>query len=1506
MDSKEYIKRLLNKRPIESCVDNNRPNKRPTASVNVDDDGPEKIYRFRVLLPNGTSLGLRLREPDNEMAVEMLIAMVKEEYFRQKRQTESPTQKRRINWKSADLCFLDAFDNKIRNRINFKNFQTNKLHILRLHDGSRAEETYENMWDLTPDTDLLKELPEEYTFETALADLIDNSLQAVWSVKGRRLVSVEIDEERISIFDTGPGMDGSEENSIAKWGKMGASMHRSSRGQAIGGSPPYLMPFFGMFGYGGPIASMHLGRRALVSSKTKESKKVYTLYLERDALLSGTGSKKTWRTSGGLRDPLEDETEKSPLGSFTKCDELSNKGRTTMPIEFQVNGVDLAEINSGEVAITNLHSCNGPEFILQLHFKQETTANSQGLRTLQANARLKCVYFPIIEGKESIERILEKLELEGCGITETYESFSRVSIRRLGRLLPDARWTWLPFMEPRQRKGDRAHILKRCCSRVKCFIETDAGFTPTPSKTDLAHHHPFTTALKHLGSMALEKYKEEVVEIYRDGKLLTPLQFEKQYQEWILQMHDIYDQEIDCGEDQPLLIVGPSNKKKLGISSDVVRVHKVLRRKGTSWKSGQMIKVLKGACAGCHKNNVYAILECFLLEGFRGDACGKPLGVPEENGCLISVNHENASIDIRGSLSLPISVIDSGKCLTIKSAEWNLQVEKHRLKGPSSIDILSAKHCQELEFEGEFPVDSIINAGHVPPEEIVAVVRPTSFYSSSASKNLDQKYIIKENFEMSLKIKFRAEERNLKDENHIYSARNLLIESRQLDNIRPSYEATLIICSQSELFSVAIPFRVIPGSLQHVTSQPTNIEKQLLPGRLLISILIAVHSTMAPGKIMNCLPNCPILISGTLDWVSTLTLEEGSTYTDMFDAYGNHVKEDAAILLNVDGFCFEDKISCVRKVDNQGCVDLSGLLKVTKGYGQSVSLSVVSDDNKVIFKEEFQTERRELRAASEIPMICEAGSQLENLVIEVINSDGDVDESIHDEEMHGQSHTLMIKSESMDTDDSIRYSFRCGRCTVRAVPLPKKEGIFSFVAAHSRHPELHLTIEVNIVQAPSMELGNMQSQSSDGSVVLLQESPAFSTPKVEKDDVVLHQFQDGKTLLLSDSSASNDVQNLVISIQNDQQELEAEVIKYGLCIGEREDKLRMLNAQKLAIEQDLYTLQASMDSINIPSNFDSLPEKEAIVEKVEGKVGSAAAVVCKLFKEIQSKEQNNYFKKSVLGVVALLGTVQNKQLSRILAEYLGEDQMLAVVCKSYVAAGALERYNLNGNVNHTRGLHALATELGISIKGRYLIICLDDISPYEGEVDSDPQMKLALPDPVLPNGKRPPGFLGYAVNMVHLGKHLHMRTTSGHGLRETLFYRLFGKLQVYESRDFMKIAYPCIKEGAVSLDGGIFIGNGVISLGNWEPDIQFPVVMPAGHLYSSQPCLAIMAQVEEKKTKLREMVLEIEKENKIHQKDLKRFNKKRDKYVKFLEEKAPLLGSLQHLASWKGSYNSPT
>ncbi|GAV66190.1 LOW QUALITY PROTEIN: HATPase_c_3 domain-containing protein, partial [Cephalotus follicularis] len=463
---------------------------------------------------------LNLREPEHEMPFEEFIKLVKDKYHRACPLSRLMKQKRPINWKSERLHLEDANSRKISIKMNFRNFKPHKRHILQLHLKTVIIAGiylfgFQNMWNLTPDTDLLTELPEEYTNETALADLIDNSLQAVWSngKEDRRLIRVDIPGDRISIFDTGPGMDDCDENAIVKWGRWELHL-TSSKVLAMGGKPPYLMPFFGMFGYGGLVASMHLGRRALLSSKTKNCRKVFTLHLERDALLGSSGSDNSWWTKGGIRDASEDEIESSPQRSFTKVDildpkveildiyklqcklkdiyfpyiqgdEMSNRGMTTTPIEFQVNGADLAEIEGGEVAVTNLHSCNGPKFVFQLRFSlvQDNAASRIPVSKIQwANACLKCVYFPFIEGKENIERILDKLGAEGSGILVNFETFSRVSIRRLGRLLPDARWACLPSMECRYRKGDKAHLLKRCCLRVKCFIDTDAGFNPTPSK----------------------------------------------------------------------------------------------------------------------------------------------------------------------------------------------------------------------------------------------------------------------------------------------------------------------------------------------------------------------------------------------------------------------------------------------------------------------------------------------------------------------------------------------------------------------------------------------------------------------------------------------------------------------------------------------------------------------------------------------------------------------------------------------------------------------------------------------------------------------------------------------------------------------------------------------------------------------------------------------------------------------------------------------------------------
>ncbi|CAB4302019.1 unnamed protein product [Prunus armeniaca] len=1280
---------------------------RTKKSQMLEDHGDkDRAYRFKILLPNGTSVCLTFQNPKPTMPFGDFIQRLEEEYSLTYRQFSSGKRKRDIDWKGGCLFLEDANDRKIRGEMNFKNFKPHECHILKLHDGSHeCAYTFENMWDLTPVTDILKELPEEYTFETAMADLIDNSLQAVWANDRRhkKLISVDVADDVISIFDTGPGMDGSDENSIVKWGKMGASLHRSLREQAIGGRPPYLTPYFGMFGYGGPLASMQLGRHALVSSKTKDSRKVYTLHLDREALLTGSNSNiqkkrrgsdsdSNWKTDGGMRDPLEDEISKTPHGSFTKveifkpkskldisqlqcklkdiyfpyiqCDEESKSGKTIMPVNFEVNGVDLAEIEGGEIAITNVHSCNGPDFVLQLHFscKQDSVTKSPDSKAyIQANARLKCVYFPMVEGKENIEKILERLESDGCGTSENFETYSRVSIRRLGRLLPDARWARLPFMEFKQKKGDKADLLKICCLRVKCFIETDAGFNPTSSKTNLAHHSPFTTSLRNLGNQPLENEKDVRIKIYRDGNHLTLSQLKKEYEDWILQMHERYDDEAHCCEDQPVLVVSPANKKALRISSEVARVHKSLKRKGVTWKCGQKIKLFRGACAGVHNNNVYATIEYFLLEGLEGDSGGgariicRPLSLSVDKGCILKINDGDTSLDIRDSLSVPVSVIDSGKCVAVESNEWDNQLEKQRQKSPSTIDLLDAEECRELGIDGALPVDA--PAGKVPPEVIVAVVRPASYVSSCASKTLDQKYIARTNLKMFMEVKFRSDAEGLQN-----------------------------VCDISAC-AVPEPFKGIQGLY------------------------------IFPLK---------------------------SKYPALFQTSGVYT------------FSFHLTESNCKHVEKR-----------------------------VLIKQAPIVEYKEIQ-------------------------------------------------------------FTCPNGKAPAIGTPKVE--FDEFQVQSLHGKV-------------LPLQDSSSIKQVGNLMV----PVMKAPKVEYDESPI-PCPNEKIFLLQDSSSLPQAQNLEASNVNKEKELEKDIHQSGMQIGDMEKNLDALNKEKAVIEQDIYVVQASVERCN--SDYCSM--KAELKHRIESMSHTAASTLCNLLR-VPSQESSNDFMGGVIGLVALLGSTGSSELSRILSEYLGEDQMLAVVCRSFAAAVALEKYEHNGEVDSRHALYAAAAKLGRSINGRFLVISLEDIRPYTGDFDgSDPQRKLALPYPILPSGNTPDGFLGYAVNMVDLDElHLHMTTAAGHGLRQTLFYFLFGELHVYKTRLDMLAARACIKHGAVSMDGGILRQTGAVSLGYGNPEICFPVLRSVA---------AMKKKIEIYKETMSAVIAAIEEFTKDHQKALKKFHKKNKKW----------------------------
>ncbi|KAF6145319.1 hypothetical protein GIB67_002343 [Kingdonia uniflora] len=149
-------------------------------------------------------------------------------------------------------------------------------------------------------------------------------------------------------------------------------------------------------------------------------------------------------------------------------------------------------------------------------------------------------------------------------------------------------------------------------------------------------------------------------------------------------------------------------------------------------------------------------------------------------------------------------------------------------------------------------------------------------------------------------------------------------------------------------------------------------------------------------------------------------------------------------------------------------------------------------------------------------------------------------------------------------------------------------------------------------------------------------------------------------------------------------------------------------------------------------------------------------------------------------------------VSMLFSEYIGLDTMMAIVCKTLKGVKALETYDKEGRINKSIGLHMLGPSIGRHMDGRYVVIWLEELRPYYvGDfVANDPQRRLALLKPRLPTGECPHGFLGFAVNMIDLESiNLSCLTINGHGLRETLCYSFFSRVQVYKTRSFSRLSF---------------------------------------------------------------------------------------------------------------------
>ncbi|KVI10168.1 hypothetical protein Ccrd_011395 [Cynara cardunculus var. scolymus] len=368
------------------------------------------------------------------------------------------------------------------------------------------------------------------------------------------------------------------------------------------------------------------------------------------------------------------------------------------------------------------------------------------------------------------------------------------------------------------------------------------------------------------------------------------------------------------------------------------------------------------------------------------------------------------------------------------------------------------------------------------------------------------------------------------------------------------------------------------------------------------------------------------------------------------------------------------------------------------------------------------------------------------------------------------------------------------------------------------------------------------------------------------------------------NSALSQAESLVYSSKK----LENELLMLGQNIKHHEENIKYLKTRINSLDDQITDMQVTLGTPRISSapmtedeDFSHKRDEQATVEHLMQHEKSAAGIVCQM-KYLGTQADPTSSSHNVLGVVATLGKVSDDNLSRLLSEYLGLDTMLALVCMTNDGVEALETNDKEGFPSKSFGLHGLGASTGRTMDG---VICLENLRPYVGEfMPDDPQRRLALLKPKLPNGESPAGFLGFAVNMIHFDNaHLNTLTTDGHGIRETLFYTLFSKLQVYRTRAHMLQALPFISDGAISLDGAIIRRNGVFGFGNQEEmDVKFAV-----RSYPPENLVETEKQMKKLKQKKETTTEDLQREEAFLAHVKYNFEVKKQEFVRFMAQSSP-------------------
>uniref|UniRef100_A0A1D1XPF0 Translation initiation factor IF-2 n=1 Tax=Anthurium amnicola TaxID=1678845 RepID=A0A1D1XPF0_9ARAE len=171
----------------------------------------------------------------------------------------------------------------------------------------------------------------------------------------------------------------------------------------------------------------------------------------------------------------------------------------------------------------------------------------------------------------------------------------------------------------------------------------------------------------------------------------------------------------------------------------------------------------------------------------------------------------------------------------------------------------------------------------------------------------------------------------------------------------------------------------------------------------------------------------------------------------------------------------------------------------------------------------------------------------------------------------------------------------------------------------------------------------------------------------------------------------------------------------GLKTKHHEDNMRLLKTQINKIDESILDLQVILGKYHSSTVGEELHRathqqtEQETVECILKQDKTAAAIVCSMKNHHAMLLSRLPITKDVLGIVATLGKVNDDNFSRLLAEYMGLETMLAIVCKTYGCVKALEEYDKYGSIDKNAGFHGLGPSIGRILNGRFLVICLENL-----------------------------------------------------------------------------------------------------------------------------------------------------------------------------------------------------